>query len=102
MAEKSHRQKIEEFNKKLDQLSEHYDIPKVKLLFFNTYFILKGWSWLNIIIYLFLKKNYKYMYINIGTYLLEINYFILWIIYLTLNLKNIYNFFNSIDIIRFK
>lgn len=28
-ASKSHRQRVEEFNAKLDNLSEHYDIPKV-------------------------------------------------------------------------
>lgn len=28
-ASKSHRQRVEEFNKHLDSLSEHYDIPKV-------------------------------------------------------------------------
>ncbi|KAH3732529.1 protein FAM32A [Pelomyxa schiedti] len=29
MAEKTHREKIEEYNKKLANLSEHYDVPKV-------------------------------------------------------------------------
>jgi len=29
MATKSHREKVEEFNKKLANMSEHYDIPKV-------------------------------------------------------------------------
>eukprot|EP01112_Ceratiomyxa_fruticulosa_P003648 TRINITY_DN13967_c0_g1_i1.p1 TRINITY_DN13967_c0_g1~~TRINITY_DN13967_c0_g1_i1.p1 ORF type:complete len:126 (-),score=31.61 TRINITY_DN13967_c0_g1_i1:25-402(-) len=29
MVEKSHREKIEEYNKKLSALSDHYDIPKV-------------------------------------------------------------------------
>lgn len=28
-ATKSHKQRVEEFNKHLDSLSEHYDIPKV-------------------------------------------------------------------------
>ncbi|CAO3668517.1 unnamed protein product [Umbelopsis ramanniana] len=28
-AEKSHKEKVAEFNDKLEQLSEHYDIPKV-------------------------------------------------------------------------
>ena len=28
-AEKTHKQRVEEFNKHLDSLSEHYDIPKV-------------------------------------------------------------------------
>lgn len=28
-ASKSHKQRVEEFNKHLDSLSEHYDIPKV-------------------------------------------------------------------------
>ncbi|OQV24962.1 putative Protein FAM32A [Hypsibius exemplaris] len=28
-AEKSHKQQVEDFNKHLDSLSEHYDIPKV-------------------------------------------------------------------------
>lgn len=28
-AEKTHREKIEEFNRKLSSLSEHYDVPKV-------------------------------------------------------------------------
>ncbi|XP_055340637.1 protein FAM32A-like isoform X2 [Paramacrobiotus metropolitanus] len=28
-AEKTHKQRVEEFNKHLDALSEHYDIPKV-------------------------------------------------------------------------
>jgi protein FAM32A len=29
MAQKSHRERIEEFNQKLTNMSEHYDIPKV-------------------------------------------------------------------------
>ena len=33
MAAKSHREKVEEFNKKLANLSEHYDIPKVCTLY---------------------------------------------------------------------
>lgn len=28
-ASKSHKQRVEDFNKHLDSLSEHYDIPKV-------------------------------------------------------------------------
>jgi protein FAM32A len=28
-AQKTHKQRVEEFNKHLDSLSEHYDIPKV-------------------------------------------------------------------------
>lgn len=28
-AAKSHKEKVSEFNSKLEQLSEHYDIPKV-------------------------------------------------------------------------
>ena len=28
-AAKSHKEKVSEFNNKLEQLSEHYDIPKV-------------------------------------------------------------------------
>lgn len=32
MATKSHREKIEEFNQRLANMSEHYDIPKVLLL----------------------------------------------------------------------
>jgi len=28
-ASKSHRQRVEEFNRKLDEMTEHYDIPKV-------------------------------------------------------------------------
>lgn len=28
-AEKSHKERVEDFNSKLDQLTEHYDIPKV-------------------------------------------------------------------------
>lgn len=28
LAEKSHREKVEEFNKRLANLSEHYDVPK--------------------------------------------------------------------------
>ncbi|KAH8552319.1 hypothetical protein BGW37DRAFT_466906 [Umbelopsis sp. PMI_123] len=28
-AEKSHKEKVAEFNQKLEELSEHYDIPKV-------------------------------------------------------------------------
>lgn len=28
-ASKTHKQRVEEFNKHLDSLSEHYDIPKV-------------------------------------------------------------------------
>ncbi|KAJ1497653.1 hypothetical protein HMI54_013452 [Coelomomyces lativittatus] len=29
LAEKSHKEKVDEFNKHLESLSEHYDIPKV-------------------------------------------------------------------------
>ncbi|KAJ9066113.1 hypothetical protein DSO57_1030374 [Entomophthora muscae] len=29
MAKRSHKDKVQEFNKKLEKLSEHYDIPKV-------------------------------------------------------------------------
>eukprot|EP00128_Syssomonas_multiformis_P005186 Colp12_sorted_trinity150504_noHs@31800 len=29
LAAKSHKEKVEEFNEKLDKLTEHYDIPKV-------------------------------------------------------------------------
>lgn len=32
MAEKTHKQRVQEFNEKLEKLSEHYDIPKVILL----------------------------------------------------------------------
>jgi protein FAM32A len=28
-AEKTHRQRVQEFNESLEKLSEHYDIPKV-------------------------------------------------------------------------
>ncbi|XP_074598055.1 protein FAM32A-like [Brevipalpus obovatus] len=28
-ASKSHRQRVEDFNRKLDEMTEHYDIPKV-------------------------------------------------------------------------
>jgi hypothetical protein len=30
MARKSHKDKVAEFNKKLDNMTEHFDIPKVR------------------------------------------------------------------------
>ncbi|RKP13057.1 CGI-144-like protein, partial [Piptocephalis cylindrospora] len=29
IAEKSHKEKVQEFNERLEKMSEHYDIPKV-------------------------------------------------------------------------
>jgi hypothetical protein len=52
MASKTHKDRVQEFNSKLEMLSEHHDIPKVGLLSSAAEFVdhrltsFQGWAWI--------------------------------------------------------
>lgn len=53
LADKSHKDRVNEFNNKLEALSEHHDIPKVRASIEIRLFILlnscySGWTWLTL------------------------------------------------------
>lgn len=63
MAAKSHREKVEEFNKYLSQLSEHYDIPKVLfILLYSRILTLTRWGLVELTMCGFIYKEYIILY----------------------------------------
>lgn len=44
VAGKSHKERVDEFNKYLGSLTEHNDIPKVKN------FLIVGWTWITVLL----------------------------------------------------
>ena len=53
LADKSHKDRVNEFNSKLEALSEHHDIPKVCCFISNPYRPMLtsghlGWTWLTL------------------------------------------------------